>query len=170
MFSRRLRARSGLISAPFESAKEFASRLDPRRQPFLSGVVPTTAVLQQILDELGLVHGIDEDGDLVVRWANCNIFFFHYGEHEEVLQARVYLNTRFDVDLRPGLTVMLDDWNRTKLFPKAYTVLPDDGMVAICAEHAFDFEVGATRALVKYTVGSWVQSLLQFADWLAEQV
>lgn len=170
MFNRRARSRSGRATAPLESAKEFAARLGPRRQPGLPGVLPTTAMLQQILDELGLIHGIDDDGDLVVRWSSCNIFFFHYGEREEVLQARVYINTRFDVDLRPGLTVMLDDWNRTKLFPKAYTVLPDDGMVAICAEHAFDFEAGATRELVKYTIGSWVQSLLQFADWLAEQV
>lgn len=170
MFGRRLRVRSPRIAGPLESAKELASRLGPRRLAGLAGVVPSTATLQQILDEFGLVHGIDEDGDLVVRWSNCNIFFFHYGERGEVLQARVYLNTRFDVDLRPGLAVLLDDWNRTKLFPKAYTVLPDDGMVAICAEHAFDFEAGATRELVKYTVGSWIQSLLQFADWLAEQV
>lgn len=128
------------------------------------------AVLKQILDEYGLKHAVDDDGDLVVRWTNCQIFFFRYGEKDEVLQARMYLNDRYDVEVRPSLTVLLDDWNRTKLFPKAYTVLPDDGRVAVCAEHVFDFEAGVSREGLKYTVGVWIHSLLQFADWLAEQV
>ena len=65
---------------------------------------------------------------------------------------------------------MLDDWNRTKLFPKAYTVLPDDGMVGICAEQCHDFEAGATRDQMKHTVGVWIDTLLRFAEWIDEQV
>ena len=132
--------------------------------------LPTDAMLQQILDEFGLLHSIDDDGDLVVRWEKCSIYFFHYGEQKEVLQARLYINARYDVDMRPSLTVLLDDWNRTKLFPKAYTVLPDDGMVGVCAEQAFDFEVGASREQIKYSVGSWIHTMMRFADWLDEQI
>lgn len=132
--------------------------------------MPSTPVLQQILDEYGLVHTIDEDGDLTVRWERCSVYFFHYGERDEVLQARLYLNHRYDVEMRAPLMAMLDDWNRTKLFPKAYTVLPDDGMVGVCAEQVFDFEAGATRDQLKYTIGLWVQTLLRFADWVDEQV
>ena len=98
-----------------------------------------------MLDEFGLKHSIDDDGDLVVRWEKCSVFFFFYGERHEILQARLYLNRRFDVDSRGALALLLDEWNRTKLFPKAYTVLPDDGRVGICAEQCFDFEAGATR-------------------------
>jgi hypothetical protein len=133
-------------------------------------VVPTNALLQQILDEYGLKHTTDEDGDLTVRWENCNVFFFYYGERREVLQARLYLNRRFSVDLRPTVAMMLDDWNRTRLFPKAYTVLPDDGMVGICAEQCYDFEAGVTREQLKYTVGVWVDTLLRFAQWVEDQV
>jgi hypothetical protein len=68
------------------------------------------------------------------------------------------------------MALLLDEWNRTKLFPKAYTVLPDDGMVGVCAEQVFDFEAGVTRAQLKYTLGIWVDTLLRFADWLDEQV
>ena len=82
----------------------------------------------------------------------------------------MYLNRRFDVDLRPTLALMLDDWNRTKLFPKAYTVLPDDGMVGICAEQCYDFEAGVTRDQLKYTVGHVDRHLLRFADWVDDQV
>jgi hypothetical protein len=171
VFARRSKDGSGLVSAAVESARDAAARLGERRGPpaVAHSVLPDTATLQQILREYSLVHSVDDDGDLVVRWPSHSVYFFHYGERDEVLQARLYLDARFDVDLRPALTVLLDDWNRTKLFPKAYTVLPDDGMVAICAEHVFDFEAGMTRPALKYTIGTWIHSLLQFADWIAEQ-
>jgi hypothetical protein len=133
-------------------------------------VLPTVPFVQQLLDEFGLKHGIDDDGDLAVRWEKCSVYFFFYGDRKEVLQARLYLNRRFSADMRATLAVLLDEWNRTKLFPKAYTVLPDDGMVGICAEHCQDFEGGATRAQLKYTIGMWIDTLLRFADWVDDQV
>jgi hypothetical protein len=132
-------------------------------------VRPNTLLLRQVLDEYGLKHTIDEDGDLQVRWEKFQLYFFHYGDDNEVLQLRLYLNRRFPVESRPALALALDDWNRTKLFPKAYTVLPDDGMVGICAEQVHDFDVGATRDQIHHTIGVWVQSLLRFADWVDEQ-
>lgn len=132
-------------------------------------MLPSVPMIGQLLDEFGLTHTLDEDGDLIVRWEKCSIYFFFYGEKDEVLQARLYLNRRFNVDDRGSLTVLLDEWNRTRLFGKAYTVLPDDGMVAICAEECHDFE-GSTRSQLKYTVATWVDSLLRFADWIDEQV
>jgi hypothetical protein len=133
-------------------------------------VLPTVALVQQLLDEFGLKHSIDDDGDLTVRWEKCSIYFFLYGERQEVLQARMYLSRRFDVETRTTLTMLLDEWNRTKLFPKAFTILPDDGMVGICAEQCFDFEAGATRSQIKYTVGMWIETLLRFCDWLEDQL
>ena len=133
-------------------------------------VAPTVALVQQILDEYGLLHTIDSDGDLLVRWERCSIYFFFYGERNEVLQARLYLHRRFDVDSRTSLALLLDEWNRTKLFPKAFTILPDDGMVGICAEHCTDFETGATRAQLKYAIGMWVDTLMRFGEWIDEQL
>jgi putative sensory transduction regulator len=132
--------------------------------------MPTVALVEQLLDEFGLRHSIDEDGDLVVRWEKCSVYFFFYGEHQEVLQARMYLNRRFSVDMRSTLALLLDEWNRTKLFPKAFTILPDDGMVGLCAEQCHDFEAGVTRAQLKYAVGMWIDTLLRFGDWIDDQV
>jgi hypothetical protein len=133
-------------------------------------VLPTLALVEQLLDEYGLKHSIDEDGDLVVRWEKCSVYVFFYGERNEIMQARLYLNRRFDVDTRGALALLLDEWNRSKLFPKAYTVLPDDGRVGICAEQCYDFESGASREQLKYTVGLWIDTLLRFADWVDEQL
>jgi hypothetical protein len=158
----------------------FRRRPKPTRSAQLTGrpaeptgrtlVTPTIPLVEQLLDEFGLRHQIDEDGDLVVRWEKCSIYFFFYGERQEVLQARMYLNRRFSVDTRATLALLLDEWNRTKLFPKAFTILPDDGMVGICAEQCYDFEAGVTRAQLKYTVGTWVDTLLRFSDWVDDQV
>jgi hypothetical protein len=161
VFGRRLRSLS-------ESLSEAVSRPIARIAGTL--VIPTTPLLRQVLDEYGLKHTIDDDGDLTVRWEKCSIYFFHYGDPPNVLQARVYLNRRFPVEARPTLALALDDWNRTKLFPKAYTVLPDDGMVGICGEQSFDFDRGATRDQIHHTVGVWIDSLLRFADWVDEQM
>ena len=159
VFRRRVRA---------DTESSLASR---RHQPGGGTMVlPTIALIQQLLDEFGLRHTIDDDGDLVVRWEKCSVFFFFYGDRREVLQARMYLNRRFNVDNRATLTLLLDEWNRTKLLPKALTILPDDGMVGICAEHCVDFETGATRSQLKYSVGMWIDTLLRFSDWVDEQV
>ena len=133
-------------------------------------LLPTLALLRELLDEFGLIHGIDNDGDLVVRWERCSLYFFFYGAQQEVLQARLYLNRRFPVEARAGLVLLLDEWNRTKLFPKAYTVLPDDGLVGVCGEQCHDFEPGVTREQLKYAVGMWVESAMRFADWFDEQL
>ncbi len=153
---------------PRPDARELLS--SRRREPDGgTAILPSIALVEQLLDEFGLKHSIDDDGDLVVRWERASVYFFLYGERHEVLQARMYMNRRFNVEARAGLALIMDEWNRTKLFPKAYTVLPDDGMVGVCAEHCYDFESGVTRAQLKYTVGMWVDTLLRFADWVDEQ-
>jgi hypothetical protein len=150
---------------------ELREALNSRREPDGgTQILPTVALVEQVLDEFGLRHTIDEDGDLTVRWEKCSVYFFFYGEKNEVLQARLYLNRRFSVDLRTSLILLLDEWNRTKLFPKAYTVLPDDGMAGICAEQCYDFEGGTTRGQLKYAIGMWIDTLLRFCDWVDEQV
>lgn len=133
-------------------------------------MLPTLALVGQLLDEFGLKHSIDDDGDLVIRWETCSVFVFFYGEKHEIVQTRLYLNRRFDVDSRGALALLLDEWNRSKLFPKAYTVLPDDGRVGICAEQCYDFEAGVTRTQLKYTIGLWIDTLLRFSDWVEEQI
>lgn len=153
--------------SPAAAAGEKLRRRDPDGG---TTVLPSVALVQQLLDEFGLKHSIDGDGDLTVRWERCSVYFFFYGQHNEVLQARLYLNRRFSVDNRAAMALLLDEWNRTKLFPKAFTILPDDGMVAICAEQCYDYEAGATRGQLKYAVGIWIDTLLRFGDWLDDQM
>ena len=133
-------------------------------------VLPSLGLIKQLLDEFGLKHGIDEDGDLAVRWEKCTIYFFLQGENDEMVRARSYLNRWFDVDMRTAITVLLDEWNRTRAMPKAFTVLPDEGLVGICGEHVYDFAPSATREQIKFSIGLWIETLLHFAEWIDEQL
>lgn len=133
-------------------------------------LIPSLPVIQQILDEFGLKHSIDSDGDLAVRWERCTVYFFFSGNDGELLRARAYLNRWSDVDARTSLTVLLDEWNRTRAMPKAFTILPDQGLVGICAEQAYDFAAKASREQIKFTVGFWIETLLHFAEWVDEQL
>jgi hypothetical protein len=170
VFRRRPRTVPGGATGAQLHADERAGPRERRREPGgTTEVLPTIPLLQQLLDEYGLRHVIDVDGDLAVRWEKCSIYFFFYGDKHEVLQARLYLNRRFAVEDRGTLALLLDEWNRTRLFGKAYTILPDDGMVGVCAEECHDFEM-STRAQLKYVVALWIDSLLRFAEWIDEQV
>jgi hypothetical protein len=151
-------------------AVPFAARLRGRSPGAPAALKPTRLLVQELLDGFGLAHILDKDGDITVEWETCTIYFLFYGEQREVLQARMYMSRRFAVEARPSLAMMLDDWNRTKLAPKAYTVLPDDGLVGVGAEQCFDFELGMTRDQMAYTVATWIDSLLRFAEWVDEQV
>jgi hypothetical protein len=141
-----------------------------RSAPRASGALPTPDWVRGILTDFGLHPDFDDDGDLALRWDGSSIYFFHYGVQREVLQARLYLNRRFEVEMRPTLALLLDDWNRSKLFPKAYTVLPDDGLVGVCAEQAFDFEGGTSEEQLRFTLGTWLRNLHQFTEWIEEHV
>jgi len=133
-------------------------------------VLPSLPLVQQLLDEFGLKHSIDSDGDLMVRWESCTMYFFFAGDDGELLRARAYLNRWADVETRTALTVLLDEWNRTRAMPKAFTILPDEGLVGICAEHAYDFATKATRDQIKFTIGFWIETLLHFAEWVDQEV
>ena len=135
--------------------RPFATSADPSLEPRrnrdgpsggASGVarrgvaLPRREQVEQILDEFGLKHSLDDDGDLTVRWEKCSVFFFFYGERPRSCRPGSTSTGGSRWTTGPRSPCMLDEWNRTKLFPKAYTVLPDDGMVGICAEQCYDFE------------------------------
>jgi hypothetical protein len=123
------------------------------------------ALVQEILDELGLKHFIDSDGDVGTMWDGFRVYFFLHGERKEILQARAYLDGRFALDEKPALLDRLDEWNRTRLGPKAYSAVDDDGGVRVMAEHTLDTEPGVSREMLVFTMRAWVVSIVRFVGW-----
>jgi hypothetical protein len=138
------------------------------REP--AGVRPSRALLQGILRELDVRAFVDDEGDLGCRGEECRIYFFLAGQDQQVLRVQAVLDRRFDIDDKPWLLDLADDWNRTRMFGKAYTSVGDDGRVALCAEHAFDLGVPVERPVLVSMVRWWISSLLRFASWAGERV
>lgn len=126
-------------------------------------------LVQDVLRESAIRFFVDDEGDIGSIWDNCHIYFFLHGEHGEILQLRVYLPRHFDIGDKAMLLDLLDEWNRTKMFPKAYTVTADDGQVTVTAEHTFDFEPGVPRELLRFTINGWVSTLLRFVEWFGDR-
>lgn len=135
-----------------------------------SRVRPSRELLQQILREIDIRCFVDDDGDLGCRWENCRIYFLLTGPDRDVLRVQAVLDHRSDIEAKPWLLDLADDWNRSRLFVKAYTTVGDDGRVGLCAEHVFDFMVPIERHTLVYLVRWWVASLLKFSAWVGERV
>jgi len=128
-------------------------------------VRPSLELLQNILRELDIRSFVDDEGDLGCIWEGCRIYFFFAGPDQEILRVQAILDRRFDIDQKPWLLDVADDWNRTRMFGKAYTSVGDDGRVGLCAEHVFDFAVPVERSVLVYMVRWWISSLLKFSSW-----
>jgi hypothetical protein len=124
----------------------------------------------RIFDELELNYGVDRDGDLFLPYEGLNIFWVFMGEQREIVVARGALTQRPDVASRPRLTASLVDWNRTKLFPKAYTALADTGQLVVQADFAHDFEVGASVEQIIFMVWTWIGAIVEFSEWFTQNV
>jgi len=85
----------------------------------------------------------DEDGDLVGLWGEDRFWFLRLGGRREILQVRGRWHRTLPISQRPALLLALNDWNRDRIWPKAY-LRTEDGQVAVYAEVAVDLGEGVT--------------------------
>lgn len=102
----------------------------------------------------------DEDGDLTGTWDGDRFWFLLLGEDHEVLQVRGRWHRTLPVDRRSAALLAINDWNRERIWPKAY-LREEDGRTALYAEVSVDLEHGVTddqlAQLVACGLGTGVQ-------------
>ena len=123
-----------------------------RRRPAKN---PATIIVPQLLEPLSAERiadeltrrsyrfSVDDDGDLTGTWDGHRFWFLLLGEREEILQVRGRWNGTVPNTLRSSVLQAVNDWNRERLWPKAY-VIPEGDELAIYGEVSLDFEQGAT--------------------------
>lgn len=103
---------------------------------------------------------VDEDGDLTGTWDGSRFWFLMLGEQEEILQVRGRWHRTFTLEQRPAVGLAVNDWNRERIWPKAY-LREEDGAIALYSEVSADFEPGVTdlqlAQLVACGLGTGVQ-------------
>lgn len=103
---------------------------------------------------------IDDDGDLTGTWDGSRFWFLLLGEHQEIVQVRGRWHRTMPIEQRRAVTLALNDWNRDRIWPKAY-VREEEGQLALYSEVSSDLEVGATdqqlAQLIACGLGTGVQ-------------
>ncbi|MDO8107393.1 YbjN domain-containing protein [Isoptericola sp. b441] len=87
----------------------------------------------------------DEDGDVTGVWNGHRFWFILLGERDEVLQVRGRAEHVLPVERRSAALLAVNDWNRDRIWPKAYLREEDDGL-ALYGEMSVDLEHGVTDA------------------------
>lgn len=87
----------------------------------------------------------DEDDDLTGLWDGDRFWFIVLGESDEVLQIRGRWSRSLPQAQRGAALLVLNDWNRERIWPKAYLRAEDEGL-AVYAEVSTDLEHGVTDA------------------------
>lgn len=170
------RVGSGATVAPF--------RQDPRTHPtgeimgfFTKDTsVPTPPSLGPLnrdrvtaaLDARDMRYGIDEDGDVGGYWDGHLFYFFLMGQNEEYLQVRGRWNRAVAVAQLPAVMEIVNEWNATHLWPKAY-VRAEDEVVGVYAEHTVDYEHGVADEQVDLQLACGISTALQLFEHLDEQ-
>ncbi|MCL1897599.1 MAG: YbjN domain-containing protein [Micrococcales bacterium] len=134
--------------------------------------VPTALSRERIeaaLKAEGWSYQIDSDGDIGGMWDNNLFYFFSYGNSNEILQIRGRWQQALPIEYRNQVRQVLDDWHLTKIWPKAYTRVDDDGRLWVITEHSVDWEFGVTEQQLRLTLRCAITTSLSLYRELAKR-
>lgn len=99
--------------------------------------------IEAYLRSEGYDVGRDADGDVTGVWNSHHFWFIVLGDHDEVLQVRGRASRTVPLEHRAALLLGVNDWNRDRVWPKAYLREEESGL-AIYGEMSVDLEHGVT--------------------------
>ena len=95
------------------------------------------------LTALGYHVALDDEGDPTGIWGADRFWFLRLGAKEEIVQVRGRWHRTLPADRRADLLLAINDWNRDRLWPKAY-VRREGDVLAVTAEVSVDLGEGVT--------------------------
>ncbi len=95
------------------------------------------------LEALGYHVAVDEEGDPTGIWGMDRFWFLRLGADQEVLQIRGRWHRTLPLDRHGDLLLVVNDWNRERLWPKAY-VRAEGDVLSVSGELSVDLGAGAT--------------------------
>ncbi len=135
----------------------------PAKSRFADDEPPTPLSRGRVADYLrgrGYKFVVDEDGDLTGTWDGNRFWFLLLGEQHEILQVRGRWHRALPLESRPAVALTVNDWNRERIWPKAY-LREEEGQLALYSEVSADLEPGVTDVqlaqLVACGLGTGVQ-------------
>ncbi len=162
------------MSRPGWLLRALGSLPNTPKSPSGSDEPPGPVTRPRIADYLrdrGYRFVVDEDGDLTGTWDGNRFWFLLLGDAQEILQVRGRWHRTLPLDARGALALALNDWNRERIWPKAY-VREEEGALAVYAETSADLEAGANDVqfaqLLSCGLGTGVQMFSTFESQMPE--
>lgn len=114
---------------------------------------------------------LDDEGDIIGIWDGNPFWFLFLGPGGAFFQLRGRWHRRVSHQNRTLMMQSLNDWNREKLWPKAFLREDDDGLQnSVFGETTFDFSEGVTDKQLHYTIEYSLQCTLQLFEHLTSVV
>lgn len=132
-------------------------------------VKPDKELVKQLLDQMELNHGEDDEGDLFAPYEGFRVYFMFRGEQGELFSVRTYYDQGYPIDEKGAVLEAIDAWNRDALWPKVYTHTHDDGVVRLIAEAQMVVVNVVNLDFFISNMATYVQSSIQFDQWLREE-
>ncbi len=124
------------------------------------------------LTDMDLKFFTDSDDDVGATWDDFLVYFFRMGEQQEILNIRVIIHRKFPVEDVLRLQTFCNDWNRDRLWPKAYVRVADqDGRpveAQVIGEVVTDLEHGVALAQLRQLISCAVGTGSSLASSLQE--
>ncbi|MQY28336.1 hypothetical protein NRB56_39190 [Nocardia sp. RB56] len=133
-------------------------------------VRPNRDLVAELLDQMELTYGVDDEGDLVAPYEGFRIYFIFRGTQHELFAMRTYYDRVFPLESKPVLLGALDAWNRETLWPKAYTLTQEDGSVRMVTEYQLIVPNRVDLNFFVSNMTSWMEASIQFDGWIADQL
>ncbi|MDR3202057.1 MAG: YbjN domain-containing protein [Bifidobacteriaceae bacterium] len=139
-------------------------------QPPVANLQPLTrGRIEAALAAHDWTYHIDSDGG-VCAYFDGNLFsFLREGPAQQILYVRGRWHQPIPIEIRPQLLLALDEWHLTRIWPKAFTWVDDDGKVWVHSEHSVDWGPGATDAQIATTLECSIFTSLALYRHLAER-
>ena len=129
-------------------------------------VKPDADLIADLFTQMELKFGTDADGDIVASWEGFRLFAMFRGDNKELFAIRTYYDRPYELERKPEILAIVDDWNRETLWPKVYTHTHDDGVVRLIGESQLAAPMGVNIDFFVGTTVSWIQASIGFNEWL----
>ena len=129
-------------------------------------------LIQHYLSERRLVYLVSGDGEFCVKFANGEqapvtaIFFSMEGPDGNIVVVRARSSAVFGPDQHARLSQFVDEWNRTRRWPKAFTVVDADGAPEVLGECSWLLDSDFPSALFD----RWLSVVVDAAATLFEEL
>jgi len=130
----------------------------------------TKARVSEVLDRLEVRYIKDGDGDMLAMWERHAVIFALEGPKDEILVIRARPHATVPSDWAERAYVVINEWNHTRRFCKAYVGDPtDSGNLPIYAEVQVPLIAGVHDELLFEMLDCAVSVSECFVEWLHDE-